>query len=92
MDYPERNITEKDLIRSAVLACKSYYSGGPDPTTGTYLFTSATFSNAFNKVTGIKGPIDGLIVQAMLCGRDWVIELPKNYWQLTEAILMEHIL
>lgn len=45
-------------------------------------FNSACFSCAFEDTTGLLGTIDGLKVEAILCGRKWVKQLDDCHWQL----------
>lgn len=65
-----------DLIRLAMeRACALF--GGSDG-----VFSNAAFSKAFARLAGVQGPIDGMIVRAMLTGRTDVRVLRFDHFQL----------
>ena len=78
MTYSDIPFSDGALRLIAFQAAAAY---DKDPGSGNGLdFTSACFSNIFEQHTGIKGPLDGLIVRAILSGRPWVKEYADGYW------------
>lgn len=54
-----------------------------DPT-GHRIFSSANFSSAFCRMIGIKGPLDGLVVEAILCGRSDILRHGNAMWCIAD--------
>lgn len=59
-----------DTISHAIgNACKRYSGPACDSSERDGVFNAACFSNEFCQLAGVKGPIDGIVVRAMLNGR-----------------------
>jgi hypothetical protein len=65
-----------DLIHLACLnACRSF--GGNDG-----VFTSATFGLEMSRLANLATPMDGQMVEVVLCGRKGIKALRPAYWQM----------
>lgn len=74
-------VTEDLLKRAAKTACRAHDQDADDPDQ----FTSAGFSAAFCSLTGLKGPVDGGIVTAILLGRWWIEPQEGGcHWRVVE--------
>lgn len=68
-----------DLIYLACLnACRSF--GGNDG-----VFTSATFGLEMSRLANLATPMDGRMVEVVLCGRKGIKALRPAYWQMDNA-------
>jgi hypothetical protein len=71
-----------DLIHLACLnACRSF--GGNDG-----VFTSATFGLEMSRLANLATPMDGRMVEVVLCGRQGIKVLRPAYWQMDNVQVM----
>jgi hypothetical protein len=68
-----------DLIHLACLnACRFF--GGNDG-----VFTSATFGLEMSRLANLATPMDGRMVEVVLCGRQGIKALRSAYWKMDNA-------
>ncbi len=72
------NVSEPLLRKCAKRACERFGSS--------VVFNSACFSNAWCEMTGRKQVLDGSLVRAMLCGRNWLWRDEKSgcHWSMLD--------